>query len=68
VERGIFTQKIRNVHIDIGFDHFFDDACITSQERGNQVGYCIKSQQQIESTQFAPDILISACSVKIYEK
>jgi predicted Zn-dependent protease len=68
VERGTFTHKVRNVHIDIGLDHFLDDVCITSRERGNQVGYCIKSQQQIESTQFAPDILIFACSVKMYEK
>ena len=67
VRDGAFEKKIHNIHAIIGFGHFFNNANITSTMRGNQVGYCIKSQQQVESTQFAPDILIPADSIRIYE-
>ena len=67
VRNGEFEKMVHNIHVNIGFDHFFDNADIMSTVRGNQVGYCIKSQQQVESTQVAPGILIPADSIRIYE-
>jgi predicted Zn-dependent protease len=53
-----FIGKVSNLHIRLDFGHFFDEALIASKMRGNQVGYCVKLQQQVESTQFAPDVSI----------
>ncbi|MBU7016717.1 MAG: hypothetical protein HXS44_04365 [Theionarchaea archaeon] len=61
-----FIGKLNNLHMTLDFGHFLDKALITSKVRGNQVGYCVKSQQRVESTQFAPDIAIPVENVRIY--
>ncbi len=66
VKNGTFLGRISNICMNLGFEHFFDNAYITSKMRGNQVGYCVKSQQQVESTQFAPDIAVPAENVHIH--
>ncbi|MBU7028850.1 MAG: hypothetical protein HXS48_18085 [Theionarchaea archaeon] len=67
VKNEEFMGKVSNLHIKLDFGHFFDEALITSKIRGNQVGYCVKSQQQVESTQFAPDIVIPVENIWIYQ-
>lgn len=65
VKNGTFLGRINNICMNLRFEDFFDNAYITSRIKGNQVGYCVKSQQQVESTQFAPDIAVPAENVHI---
>lgn len=67
VKNETFVGKVSNLHVNFDFGHFFDEALITSRIRGNQVGYCVKSQQQVESTQFAPGIAVHAGNIRVYQ-
>lgn len=66
VKDGLLVKRVCDLHIHVDFKHFFDRAIISSKVRGNQVGYCIKSAQQIESTQFAPDVNVPVENVQIH--
>ena len=66
VKNETFVGKLSDIHINFDFGHFFDEVLITSKIRGNQVGYCVKSKQQVESTQFAPDIAVPVENIRIY--
>ena len=67
IKNETIIGKVINVCIKLNFGHFFDEAIITSKIRGNQVGYCVKSQQQVEATQFAPDIVIPVENIHLYQ-
>lgn len=66
VEDETVIRKLHDIRIFIDFKHFFDGAVVSSKVRGNQVGYCVKSQQQIESTQFAPDVNTPVENIQIH--
>lgn len=68
VKNEVVIGEVSDIRMNFGFRHFFDEALITSKIKGNQVGYCVKSQQRVESTQFAPGVVIPVENIQIYQE